>query len=280
MLIEFAALHEFFLREITTEIEADFPQLRLIPDTQVIRTLDYLTDQSAQERTALILALARRAAWVLCQEERSRGERKLPAVQEADNPYYDGDLDYLRYCDACLSTPARGGLRYTPIRLLKGIQEDEHIGGLEGWLERMHFSSEMLQPVPELLPDWRLIQPASARALLKQVETVFEAHFSASGRKIAPEFYRFEGSLGDTQLRIHLDFNQRVDQLRYRVQLTHAPTRMVVDNLNLEYLWGVGWGGWNYLTEANAPGAIELLANLISGLASLPQRLFENSPIA
>ncbi len=253
-----SAAIEFLRDEFAKEWNAGFPRLKRIPDTQVVKCLDYFAGLDAADQADLRSALARVRSGVLFQEM---------IAQPPEDPAYR------RFTEATGFGGFGGGYRYTPVRLLAGIAKDQHIGGLDGWFQKMNCSGRCLQPPEGLLSDLSCLKPIKPVALRKLVNAVFAKLFAPEARSIGGGFWQYQGTLGDSRLKVHIDYSQRIEQLRYSVNL-HDPSRSIAfPHLTLELIWGIGCGGWNYLTEENATRSVELLGELVAYLAELPRRM-------
>ena len=242
----------FLRNELAAEADAGFPRLRRIPQTKIIQFLDYFAASNAGERSALLDALAVRAA-IRLQPGTASGFPPAPAWD--------------RYWSTVNSRgPFSGGFRYSDVKFLAMVPKIKEFGGYEGWIEktqRSWISALALQAREDLLPDLGCLVPAKAPDLRKLVKSTLLARgFTAVATKGAEHEY-----VHPSGLPVHVGFGSRMGQLYYWVGDLRSHGA-----LSYELLWGQP-GGWDYLTEENAARSIELLPELIESLT----RLFERS---
>jgi hypothetical protein len=112
-----------FLRdELAAEAEVGFPRLRRVPQTKILQFLDYFAASSPGDRSALLDALAIRAA-IRFQPGMASGFPPAPAWD--------------RYWNTINSPgPFSGGFRYSDVKFLAMVPRIKEFGGYEGWIEK------------------------------------------------------------------------------------------------------------------------------------------------
>src|SRR5262249_24208590 len=82
----------------------------------------------------------------------------------------------------------------------------------------------------------------------------------------------YEGVIQGVPLRLSIIFSNLYAQMTYGVLWAHGERGLLAQRLTYEALWGTG-GGWDYLTEENAPRSIDLLEVLLLRLVQLFARI-------
>lgn len=241
--------------ELETEVAAGFPRLGRVPQTGVCRFLDYFGDLGQAERAELLDALAQRAA---------------PAFGAGGLHGVPSPAAFERYWKATTTQgPYCGGYRYCDVKFLASIPKVKEFGGYEGWVEKFQrpwASERALTPRADLLPSFECLVPVAAPVLKKLVKSVLQAKGYSVGSAKGAEHTYYHPSGAE----IHMDFGSRLGQIRYGIAPPGASAR--VSTRNLESLWGQV-GGWDYLTEENAPRSVEFLTESIDYLVALNERI-------
>lgn len=275
---------DFFHNEIAAEVNAGFPTLQRVPDTLVFKFIDYVGNLAGGERAELLPILARKAALHVFSDLAGEG---MPALMA--NPVYQ------RFVQAW-SGGLAGGLRYTPIHLLAGIAKDKSVGGLEGWCEKMGFTGRVMQPPQGFPIDIANIQPVKIPALRKRVEAALKTLFAKAAQTKTPQdkpeepgggltflslaraqSAAHQGVVAGSRLRVFVEYGNKYafHQAKYVVNLHHPGRSLKVPYVSYEGLWTAGTGSWNYISEEGVPRAVDLLCELLTYLAELPDRLPE-----
>lgn len=236
------------------EVAAGFPTLRRLPHTGIVQLIDYHASLSAPEQSALLDALASRAAFLLDADR--NGAAPTPPAWE-------------RYRVATAGPgPFCGGYRYLDIKFLAAIPRYPEFGGYEGWIAHHQHPSvteRALQLRTDLLPDLSHLVPALAPALRKLVKATLVAH----GCKPVPA-KGIQAYAHPSGARVSVDFGSRMGQVCWDVDADFGAVQF--RHLSYETLWGQATG-WNYLSDENAERSIAILPGLLDYLAALPGRI-------
>ena len=81
----------------------------------------------------------------------------------------------------------------------------------------------------------------------------------------------YPGVVGNTRVGVDVDFGSRMGQVCYTVRVLNSDGTLKFACID-EYLWGAP-GGWDYLTEENAPRCIDFLAEHVVYLVGLIERV-------
>jgi hypothetical protein len=229
---------------VEAEAAAGFPRLARVPSSTVRHFLDYYRELSATEAATLRAALADRGALAL---QPARGPAALaPDLAAA----------YERWASARVAAGFGRGARYQSLRLAKNVVGAVLAG--EWSLDR-----ETAERLAET-------KTATAAQLRKLIKPVFAERFGLVGRNQHGGDWSYERE--DDSLKIRLDFGGRSDQLRYWVTATDSTSRRRVAMTTYEGLLGL-FGGWDWIVEDEATDAVDLLAELVAAIESLPQKL-------
>lgn len=220
------------------ELDGGFPLLSKVPQTGIIRLIDYLDGLSGAARDTFIAALASRAEAMLIP-----GGGMLPRP-EAYERFYAAQM-------------LGSGPRYLSLKL-QGLAPPLRVSGLAATVRA------------DLLPDPANAVVAKApllRSLVKEVLTPlgFVAHKTAGG---GVQYLKGDGTLVD------LDFGARAVQLRYSVAVGAAEKAgqplTGVRGGSFEALIGGGLeAAWDCLTEENAARSIAHLPAMIDAATNL-----------
>lgn len=218
-------LTTFLRAELAAEADAGFPRLRRVPQTKIIQFLDYFAASRPGDRSALLDALAVRAA-IRLQPGTASGFPPAPAWD--------------RYWSTINSQGLfSGGFRYCDVKFLAMVPKIKEFGGYEGWIDktqRSWISALALQAREDLLPGFDCLVPARAPELRKLVKSALLARgFTAVATKGAEHEY-----VHPSGIPVHVDFGSRMGQLCYRVGDVRSHGA-----LSYELLWGQP-GGWDY----------------------------------
>ncbi len=258
--------------KLDEEARLDFPSLRRIPSTGIIKFLDYFSALPPTQRDPLLDAIARVGAMQF-----------FPPVEIAaeHERLRTGDPAYARYM-AALHSPAFGyGLRYCDIKMARMMLDDQQsVDQMKKMRADLDFTPRD-DPPAELVadPDLRHAHPAKAPLLSKLVKEALANLLSSSTKpaRLPGGEMKFSGTLQNIPLTVSIDFGSRIAQLRYGVSAPVAGKNLRAFNLTYEVLWSASTG-WDYLTEENAAASIELLcdrlrflARLLEEIAALPE---------
>ncbi len=244
------------------EAAAGFPRLRRIPQTQIIWLLDYLSTLDAAQQAALLDALARFGARMFSPRDDSGREYKelfdLPA--------------YAKYEQARQGPAARCGTRYIPVKSM-----DSYMCDPNNFLEiRSELTPLNFQPRRDLVPDPDGLKAAKAPQLRKLVDESFRRLLAPDKKKVEKEKQGggacvYPGVVGNSRVRVSVDFGSRMGQVCYHVGVVNSTGKLQFPCI-YEYLWGDA-GGWDYLTEENAPRCIDFLAEQMVYLVRLIEQV-------
>ena len=236
-------MHLAIARELVdAEVAAGFPLLGRVPSSNVRRFLDYYRELSAADAAALREALADRGALALRPvHSRALSSDLAPA--------------YERWTNAMLSAQFASSPRHQPLRLAKNI-----VGaGLAG---EWGLDADAAKQLAET-------KTATATLLRKLIKPLFADRFGLVGRNDRGGNWSYDRAEGS--LKVRIDFGGRSDQLRYWVTATDPASGQRVAMATYEGLLGL-IGGWDWIVEEEAADAIDLLAELVGLIATLPQR--------
>ena len=228
---------------VKAEAAAGFPRLARIPSSTVRHFLDHYRELSAADAATMRAALAERGALAL---QPARGRALPPELAPA----------YERWTNTKIAAGFERGARYQPLRLAKNI-----VGaGLAG---ESNVDGETAKRLTET-------KAATSAQLRKLIKPVFSDRFRLVGRNERGgnwSYVREDGSL-----KVRIDFGGRSDQLRYSVTATDAASGGRVAMATYEALLGL-FAGWDWIVEEEAASAVDLLAELVGVIESLPQKL-------
>ncbi len=251
-----AAVVEWLHTEFAVEQQAGFPVLKRVPDTQVIRFLDHFEglDQAGQSALKAIMF-----------EWSSFNFIGVPPPHPL----------LKTFTQATAFTNRRSGRRYTGVKLLAGLAKDPSHNGLAGYFKSLGIEGLALEPPQYLLGDAVDLVPIGIPSLRRKVKAAFSELFAPKLTDMGSEFWRYEGAIDDCQIRVDIRYSGRMGrpQLAYGVRVQGKDRQIVCPNLCFESVYGVGFGHWDYLTKENTDRSMELLKELVSWLARLPERL-------
>ena len=244
------------------EAAAGFPRLKRIPQTEIIWLLDYFSTLEAAEQDALLDALAR------------FGVRMFSPQGDSGREYQELlDLPaYAKYKEAREGPAAHCGTRYIPVKSMDSYMRDPN-----NFLKiRSELTPLNFQPRPDLVPDPDCLKAAKAPQLRKLVDESFRRLFAPDKKKVEKEKLaggacKYPGVVGNSRVRVHVDFGSRMGQVCYQVGVVNSAGKLRFPCI-YEYLWGAA-GGWDYLTEENAPRCTDFLAEQVVYLARLIEQV-------
>ncbi len=248
--------------EFAEEAAAGFPRLNRIPQTSVVRFLDYFACLKVEDQSDLLDALA---AWgFVTWFDPNRSD-----ITTAGSPAFPFEL--VRCWTLTRESPLfNGGYRYQEMKLLTAIPEMQEFGGYEKWVarERMRGVPELaFQPPEDLLPDLSLIKCAKSTLVRKLVDRTLKEHGFAL-EKAGGGWHCYLGPSGDY---VSVDVGSSfMGQLRYGIKIVRGPFH--IRRLSYEALWQQV-GGWDYLTEENTARSVAFLTDLIADTISLVERI-------
>jgi hypothetical protein len=242
------------------EAAAGFPRLKRIPKTEIIWLLDYYPTLDTAEQHALLDALARFGARMF------HPSQKVDEYQELERL-----PAYARYQAASKGPAAKCGTRYIAVKSMDAYMCDPaNFAEIRSQLTPLNF-----QPRPDLLPDLDSLKSAKAPLLRKLVDESLRRLFSPDKKKVEKEKLaggtcKYLGVVGTSTVRVEVDFGSRMGQVCYSVGVLNSEGKLKFP-CTYEYLWGAP-GGWDYLTEENAPRCIDFLAEQVEHLVSLIEK--------
>ena len=251
------------LAHMRQEAETGFSRVRRIPNSGVIRFLDYV-DSVADQQTLL---------------ESSARMHALGFLPSPDS--HDTLLSLMAEDPVCfamqntMKSPAFSmGLRYAGLRMMKAILSDRRSVELMAQTRvGLDFTPRDDMP-PELVPDPdpAHIKPAKAPQLRKLIDAAFRDLFAPTKEKGLGGETIYAGALEGTMLKVSIDFAARGVQLVHGVSIPDETRTVMVVGRTYEQLWGETTD-WDYLTEENGEASIQLLAENILELVRLRNQL-------
>ena len=229
-------------RLVEAEAAAEFPRLGRVPSSTVRHFLDYYRELPAADAATMRAALAERGALAL---RPMRGPALSSELARA----------YERWTNAKMAAGFERGARYQPLRLVKNI-----VGA--GLAAESNLDPETAKRLLET-------NAATAGQLRKLIKPVFADRLGLVGRNERGGNWSYER--GDSSLKVRIDFGGRGDQLRYSVTATDPASGVRVAMATYEGVLGL-FGGWDWIVEEEAAGAVDLLAELVGVIQSLPQK--------
>jgi hypothetical protein len=249
-------LVDWLRAEFAAEQSSGFARLRRIPDTRVIRFLDTFTGLSPTEQSEVVDTLTEWSSYGFLDQLRP------PAVVERFS--------------RCTAPPALAeGIRYTGVNLLAGLVKTRQYGSLERWLTAQGTTGLAAQPSEHLARRLEDLKPIKIPTLRRLVQRAFAARFATASQDMGSEFWRYQGTLGETAVSVEIRYSGRMTrpQLQYGVEVAHPDVRRRLGGITFEGVLGVGFGWWDYLTVENAERSVALLCDLVEYAARLPERL-------
>jgi len=251
------------LAHLRHEAVMGFPRVRRIPNSGVIRFLDYADSLADQE--PLWESLARMHAFGLLHSPDSR-ETLLRLMAE--------DPTCVAMQNAMRSPVYSMGLRYAGLRMMKAMLSDrQSVEMMRQTRAGLDFTPRDEMP-PELVPDPDPVRltPAKAPQLRKLIDAALKDLFAETKEKGLGGETVYVGALEGTTLKVRIDFSARAVQLVHAVSIPDESRTVIVVGRTYEQFWGATTG-WDYLTEENAEASIGLLAENVSELVRLRNRL-------
>jgi hypothetical protein len=251
------------LAHMRQEAGTGFPRVRRIPNSGVIRFLDYA--DSVADQLPLLESLARMHALGFLS---SPGSHDTLLKLMAEDPVCIAMQNAIR-------SPAFSmGLRYAGLRMMKAMLSDrQSVEMMAQTRAGLDFTPRDDMP-PDLVPDPNPahLKPAKAPQLRKLIDAAFKDLFSPTKEKGLGGETIYAGTLEGTMLKVRIDFAARGVQLVHGVSVPDEARTVMVVGRTYEQLWGATTG-WDYLTEENAEASIRLLAENILELVRLRNRL-------
>ena len=248
--------------EMAQEVDSGFTRLRRIPETDIIWFLDYFPGLTGADQNALLDELADSAALAF-------GPPTMPKLNEKGT--IDAPPAIARMCKMRERPGGKGGTRYTDIKMLRAdplMRQPDHYHS--SWRE--HMTPLHFQPRSDLLPSLENLKPAKAPLLRKLVNTALTNSPALKVEKQPGGVSKFTGRIGDSDLKVWVDFGGQMSQLGYSMSLKNAAGEPLLILLNYERLWAAQ-GRWDYITEENAPRSVEFFADQVAYLANLGERV-------
>ncbi|MBV9634071.1 MAG: hypothetical protein JOZ40_05525 [Methylobacteriaceae bacterium] len=251
------------LDHLHQEAGAGFPRVRRIPDSGVIRFLDYI--DSLADSGPLLESMARLHAM---------GLLFSPGSHDTMLRLMDEDPVCVGYRDAMRSPHFSMGLRYAGLRMMKAMLSDPQSAAMmKQTRATLDFTPRDDMP-PELVsdPDPAHLKPAKAPQLRKLIDVALKDLFTPFKEKGRGGETLYTGALEGATVKVMINFASRDVQLVHLVSIPDEARSVMVVGRTYEQLWGAGTG-WDYLTEENAEASIRLLAENIRELVRLRNRL-------
>lgn len=249
-------LRTLLLDEVVTEASAGFPLLGKLPKTRIVQLVDYYETMDFDGRSAFLDALA------------SRAEAALTGSHAPSPPAFAAF-----WTATTTQSPFTGGFRYCDVKAIASVSKLPQFGGMEGWAKQTVPAGGLaVQPREDLVPsgNLELLVPAKAPLLKKLVDSALKA--AGYTKQKTPSAGGDTRYMNDSGVEVRLDFASRfMGQLQYRVFTAADGTGPRGWNLE-ETFWSQP-GGWDYLTEENAPRCVALLPEVVAKLVGLAQRL-------
>ena len=249
-------LVDWLRAEFAAEQASDFARLKRIPDTRVVWFLDTFTRLNPTEQSAVVDTLTEWSSYSFL------GQLRPPAVVERFS--------------RCTAPPALAeGIRYTGVNLLAGLVKTRQYGSLERWLTAQGTTGLAAQPSEHLARRLEDLKPIKIPTLRRLVQRAFAARFATASQDMGSEFWRYQGTLGETAVSVEIRYSGRMTrpQLQYSVRVEHPTAGRRLPGITFEGVLGVGSGWWDYLTVENAERSVALLCDLVEYAARLPERL-------
>jgi hypothetical protein len=249
-------LIDWLRAEFAAEQSADFARLKRIPDTSIVRFLDTFVQLSPHEQSEVVDILTDWSSYGFLDQ------LPPPALVE-------------RFSQLTCPRSFAEGVRYTGVNLLAGLAKTGENGCLAGWLKSQGITGLATQPPEYLASGIADLQPVRIPTLRRLVQRAFATRFAAESQDIGSEFWRYQGKLNETALRVEIRYSGRMGrpQLQYDVQVENPNMGYRLAGITFERVLGVGFGWWDYLTVENAERSVALLCDLVEYAAQLPQRL-------
>ena len=249
--------------ELAEEVASGFSRLKRVPYTDIIWFLDYFATLDTAEAEALLDGLARWGAMAFFPQQSGPSD-----VQELEHEY----PAFARLRAPRNRMGYKGGTRYTDVKMLNmdpGFLDINYYH--EDWIKNR--SPLAFQPRADLLPDLAALKPARPPLLRKLVNAAFTKLFCPEKQKQGGNSWKYLGSFGNAEVGVWVDFgSQFCGQLQYGVSVTHPDYKVKVIRLSYERLWDANLG-WDYVTEENAPRSIDFLAEQVTYLVGLADRV-------
>jgi hypothetical protein len=248
--------------ELVEEAASAFPRLKRVPCTDIIWFLDWFAALDSAEQESLLNGLARWGA--------------LGLFPKAGGPQVVEELERQHPAFARFRAPRsrmgyKGGTRYTAVKMLSMDPGMKEIGYYHEDY-RKNCSPLAFQPRVDLLPDLSYLRPAKAPLLRKLVNAAMAKLFGPEKQNRPAGEIHYIGSLGASMLKVSVDFGSMLGQLRYGVSVTNPDYTIKFVSLSYEQLWDANLG-WDYLTEENAARSIDFLAEQVTYLVKLVDRV-------
>ena len=251
--------------ELEAEVAAGLAALTRIPSTGIIKFLDYFATLGAADRQALLDMLARTAALRFF---------PAPLIAAAHEELRTTDPAALRLHAALGGSPFGMGLRYAGLRMARMLLNDpESVRQMA--LTRATLDFAPRDDPPEALVGttaMRDVQTAKAPLLRKLLNQTLPRLLSVKPVKRPGGEIIYDGMIGAVPLRVSIMFSGLYAQMYYAVTWSMRERMLLAQRLNYDSLWA-GDTDWDYLTEENAAGSIELLGCLLVRLARLFARV-------
>jgi hypothetical protein len=251
------------LAHMKQEADAGFPRVRRIPNSGVVRFLDYI--DSVADREPLMESTARLHAMGFLFSRESH-DTMLRLMRE--------DPVCVALQNAMRSPPFSLGLRYVGLRMMKAMLSDPQSAAMmKQTRATLDFTPRDDMP-PELVPDPdpTHLKPAKAPQMRKLIDAAFKDLFAPIKEKGRGGETIYTGALEGAMVKVMIDFASRGVQLVHTVSIPDEARSVMIVGRAYEQLWGASTG-WDYLTEENAEASIRLLAENILELVGLRNRL-------
>ena len=246
-------VYRFVRSAIDAEAANEFWILRRVPNTRAWKTVDYILRLPARRRSSLYDDFACVAM-----------DCFLPTRQTKLHPYRAGSEEYRAYCDGVVGFV---GWQFEPVRFLRAAVSARR----DDPMATFGMSDAMLKQVQEM-------RTTKAPEMRKTIKRIFAQRFGARAENQGGGDWQYVGEWEGRGFAVRIDYGHRFGtQLEYEVKFSDPATGLTASRLSYESFLGMGFGNWDYLTADNLEDAAVLLADLIEGLVSIPDRLATTS---
>jgi hypothetical protein len=237
-------LIDFFLREIATEEEANFPRLSRIPDSRVLATLTHYKSLDDSEREAFRNCAAhvahRDCGFVI----------DAPDIDLTQHPYFE--------------KWRHAGIRY--------VENRHSVPLLRAMVQQYKIDAHRSIPSCISKDDFDFassVRSVKALELRKRVR----AALKPLGYYKLDEFGAYHCRSAGREFLVHVDYGGRSAQLRYSVALPEFARFHPLIQFCFERALGFGLGDWDYIVEDNVDDAMSVLADVVNYCVTLPDRI-------
>ena len=229
------------------EHEADYPDIGRLPSNEARFFADYASHLQANQRPALMAALAKCGAKMLLTKD-------APAIAAAE------EEAYARY-----RSEAAGKRRlwqFWPLRLLKQAA---------GW-DKSPKTQEKVGVPADVIAWVDRMTTAKAGAMRKHLSGALKP-LGFAGENGGGGNWRYTRAEGGRSVHVDVDFGSMHAQLRYEVFVEDIATGIRLERLCYENILGFGLGWWDFVSEEKIADGIAVFAQFVADAAQLPDAL-------